>query len=68
MLYQNKIYGFLPQVVPALLIIFSKTNSPSHLPLLPLFSRTLPLLNHPKSHHYDPKQQKFKIQTTKFPH
>jgi hypothetical protein len=27
----------------------------------PLFSITLPLLNHPKSHHYDPKQQEFKI-------
>jgi short subunit fatty acids transporter len=24
-------------------------------------------LNHPKSHHYDPKQQEFKIQTNKVP-
>ncbi len=33
----------------------------------PLFSRTFPILNHPKSHHYDPKQQEFKIQTNKVP-
>jgi hypothetical protein len=32
-----------------------------------LFSRTFPILNHPKSHHYDPKQQEFKIQTNKVP-
>ncbi len=32
-----------------------------------LFSRTFPLLNHPKSHHYDPKQHEFKIQINKVP-
>ncbi len=39
----------------------------SQLLLLYLFSRTFPFLNHLKSHHYDPKQQKFKIQTNNVP-
>jgi hypothetical protein len=65
MLYQNKVRGFLSWVPLALPIPL--LNSLSHLLLFPLFFRTLPLLNHLKSHHYDPKQQEFKIQTNKVP-
>ncbi len=32
-----------------------KINSLFHLLFLSLFLKTFPLLNHPKSHHYDPK-------------
>jgi hypothetical protein len=37
----------------------------SHFLFLHLFSKTLPLLNQPKLHHYDTKQQEFKIQINK---
>ncbi len=63
MLYQNKICGFLPQVpliLPILLIISS--SSPSSLVL-----QNSPPFEPSKSHHYDPKQQEFKIQTNKVP-
>ncbi len=65
-LYQKKVYAFLPQIPPTLLFFSKKELSISSC-FPPLFSRTFPLLNHPKSHHYDPKQQEFKIQTNKIP-
>ncbi len=57
----NKVNGFLLQVLLAFPTLSQNTNSLFHLIFLPLFSRTFPLLNHPKSHHYNPKQQEFKI-------
>jgi hypothetical protein len=65
-LYQNKICGFLLQVPLALLTLSSKLQL-----FISSFSLLLlqnsPLWNHPNSHHNDPKQQKFKIQTNKVP-
>ncbi len=48
-----------------LFLFFSKKDSMSHFLFLHLFSKTLPLLNQPKLHHYDTKQQEFKIQINK---
>ncbi len=73
MLYQNKVCGFLPQVPPTLPIFLFKKNKLTSKRTLtsqsPFFfcSPKLPLYYHPKSHHYDPKQQEFKIQTNNVP-
>jgi hypothetical protein len=63
-LCQNRVYGFLPQVPPA---SYYSLKNPHLIFFSIFFFKTLPLLNHPKTHHYDPKQQKFKIQTNKVP-
>ncbi len=49
-----------------LFLFFSKNLSHFFLLLL-CFLELRTLLNHPKSYHYDPKQQVFKIQMNKIP-
>jgi hypothetical protein len=65
-IYQNIVNGFLQQKLLALPIILSKqTLVSSSSP--PFIFQNSPLYNHPKSHHDDPKQEEFKIQTNKVP-
>jgi hypothetical protein len=55
-LYQNKVYGFLLQVPLALPILLKKKFFVSSSSISLSFPKLSPFLNHPESHHYDPKQ------------
>jgi hypothetical protein len=62
-LYQNKVFS---TASTSSYSYFSLNKTPCFIFFSScLFCKTLPLLNHPKSHHYDLKQQEFKIQTNK---